>query len=240
MIKIGILPTYNENDLRPFLDSFSFVSNYSNKLFQAHALPLGILFPNGKFNEEVLSLYDGFLIPGGNVIRLYHILTIHYAVLKNKPLLGICMGMQAIGLYGLIIQNLKDNKIDVDYNTISNFYNKYMESDYLLEVDNHNKAKKFYNTSVNFSSHDIFLIKNSVLGSIYKYSTLSLPSIHNYVLKDLGDDFIVNATCFDNCIEGIEYKFPGYFILGVQFHVEFEKSNTLFNFFVKECILRKK
>lgn len=229
MIKIGISPTYNANKERPFLDKFAFINNYSKRILKARGIPIGILFPDGIFNEELLEGYDGFLIPGGTRIRLYHILTIHYAYINSKPLLGICMGNQAIGLYVYIISILESQSKDIDYKSITKVFKTLKEENFLSKIDNHNKENIFSNKSISRSLHKVYINKNTKLYNIYKNRIINMPSIHNYVLKN-NNKFIVNATSKEGYIEGVEYKN----LIGVQFHPELLDDN-LFKYFIKEC-----
>lgn len=233
MIKIGILPTYNDNKERPFLDKFSFVNSYSKRIIKAGGIPMGILFPDGTFNEKILEVYDGFLIPGGTKIRLYHILTIHYTYINNKPLLGICMGNQAIGLYINIISILQSQSKDINYKSITKVFKTIKEEDFLLKIDNHNKENIFSNKSIGKSLHKVYINKNTKLYNIYKNRIINMPSIHNYVLKN-NDDFIINAVSKEDYIEGIEYQT----IIGVQFHPELV-DDSIFKYFIKECEKQK-
>lgn len=236
MLKIGILPTYTKNMNRPFLNTFSFINNYSDKIKKNKAIPIGIIFPNGKFDENLLKIYDGFLIPGGSTIRLYHILTIHYAITNNKPLLGICMGMQALGIYSIITNELKKNNKKVNYTNISNLYTPLDESKYLKKVKNHNKEETFYINSIAKSSHKVYIKPNTILKNIYHKKVIIEPSIHNFVLKEIKDNFIINAKSKEGYIEGIELNNKRKFVLGIQFHPEMEtKNNILFKTFIDNC-----
>ena len=236
MIKIGILPTYNENKENPFLDTFSFVNNYSKRILKAKGIPVGILFPDGVFNEKLLKGYDGFIIPGGTRIKLYHILSIHFAIMNSKPLLGICMGNQTIGIYERIINILRNQNKDINYVTITDVFRKIKEDDFLLKVNNHNNLNPFINKNIKYSMHKVYINKNTKLYDIYKKKEILMPSVHNFVLKDIIDDFLINSMSPEGYIEGIEHKQK--FIIGVQFHPELI-DNDIFEYFIYECQLYK-
>lgn len=57
-----------------------------------------------------LDLCDGFIIPGGNTWNGVDVKVLKYAMKHNKPLLGICAGMQAIAN----INTFMDHTIKVD------------------------------------------------------------------------------------------------------------------------------
>lgn len=89
---IGVVPTLTINEgSSPFDDQFKFINSYVKKREDAGGIPIGLLMPDGNFNEEALKICDGFLIPGGSVIRKYIYQIIHYAITNNHPLLGICL-----------------------------------------------------------------------------------------------------------------------------------------------------
>lgn len=85
---------------------------------------------------NVLDLCDGFIIPGGLDIHKYHFNIVEYCINHNKPILGICMGHQVIGLYA----------------------NGEVEND-LIKVDNHNDKIKKHNINITKDS-----VLNKVLG----------------------------------------------------------------------------
>lgn len=68
--------------------------------------------------------------------------------------------------------------------------------------------------------------------------SISVVSLHNYVLPNIGSDFVISATK-DNIIEAIEYKDKKKFVLGVQYHPEIEEDNILFKRLIDEAIIRK-
>lgn len=76
LIAIGIMPTAVNN--------YTFAETGSYKVSDLHS---------------VLDLCDGFIIQGGDKIYSYEMQTIGYAHHLDKPILGICMGMQAMGIF---------------------------------------------------------------------------------------------------------------------------------------------
>ncbi len=59
--------------------------------------------------ETILKLCDGFLLPGGSNIYQYDYNILEYAIKNNKPILGICLGMQVMATY-------KGNNLVLSYN----------------------------------------------------------------------------------------------------------------------------
>ena len=87
-IIIGIVPTlhlYETED--PYQDRYEFVNNYPKKIYEAGAIPIGLLLNDGKISMEQLELCDAFLFPGGSRIdhELYKILVYAYKK-KNQYL----------------------------------------------------------------------------------------------------------------------------------------------------------
>lgn len=90
-----------------------------------------IIIPYGVDNEEILNLCDGFVIPGGDDIdakcfmqenNINNVLVpkevdeldfrvLDYALKNQKPVLGICRGLQVINVFfdGDLIQHIDDN-----------------------------------------------------------------------------------------------------------------------------------
>ena len=52
--------------------------------------------------DILLRLCDGLILPGGDEVMDYDFEVIRYAKKAHIPLLGICMGMQAMGLERLL------------------------------------------------------------------------------------------------------------------------------------------
>lgn len=89
-----------------------------------------MVYDNDEYiDNNLLSKCDGFIIPGGYDIYNYHNQVIEYALNNNKPLLGICMGMQAIGLKA---NNEKDQDLVIVKNHDNTMHNINIRKDSLL------------------------------------------------------------------------------------------------------------
>lgn len=241
-IRIGIITKRTiEDNSRPFYDKYCFINNFPKRIKKAKAIPYGILFPDGIFEEEYLDIYDGFLLNSGSHIESYHLGLIHYAIKHNKPILGICLGHQAIGIYSYIIDKLESQNIDLTYQNIMNYFNKHNQDEiYMKKVEGHDPEPIFYYDSIQKSKHNIYLKPSSHLYNIYKQDIIKEPSLHNWVLKESGTKFETVGESSEGYIEAIEYKDKNYFIVGVQYHAELEEQNDiLFNKFIEETKKRK-
>ena len=145
------------------------------------------------------------------------------------------MGLQAIGIYDSIKRRIINDKKEVNYETLLDYFNSSKEEDLLINVEGHTTEFEDYDNIVNNSSHNVLLDVSSRLYKIYKKNKINEPSVHHYALNSIGDDFLVNALSEDMVIEGAEYK-GDLFIMGLQFHPEMEdKNDILFKCFIDEC-----
>ena len=159
--------------------------------------------------ESVLSLCDGFILPGGDTWYRLDEVVIDYAIRRDKPLLAICLGMQALS------KVLSGEKRIAYDNTIKN-----------NTVINHLEPNKTY-------VHSVIIDKNSKLYSIIGDEEITVNSRHSYHVPEL-DNTLVSARSSDGLIEGVELK-DKKFIIGVQWHpesnLEDEHSKKLFKAF---------
>lgn len=237
MIRIGIVARRTiEEENRPMKDKFFFVNNFGKRLKKAGAISYGVIFPDGEFDESYLDIYDGFLFHSGPHIQLHQLCTLHYAIMNNKPVLGICLGEQVIGTYSYIVNEIKRQGKNVDYESIAEVFLP-IEADetiYMKEVAGHDPEPDFYDWSVQKAKHEVFVKEGTLLYDIFKASSIMMPSLHYWVVKDIYGDFIVSGVSEEGYIEAIEHKDK--FILGVQFHAELEdKNQVLFDRFVLAC-----
>lgn len=242
-IRIGIIARRTiEEENRPLKDKFIFVNNFSKRIAESGGIPYGVLFPDGKFNEDYLDIYDGFLFHSGAQIDSHQLATLHYAIKHNKPVLGICLGEQVLGAYSYVIDKLEQQNIEVTYESIISYFDsiKLNEELYLTKIEGHDPETNFYITSIDKSKHDIYLEEDSKLFKIYGQRIISQPSLHNWVVKNPGNHFKVAGYSSEGYIEALEYDSHQHFIVGVQFHPELEqRNNILFKELIKEAKKRK-
>lgn len=71
--------------------------------------------------KEMIDMCDGLLLPGGTRVYPYHKFIASYAIEKDMPILGTCLGMQVLAFLDNTDYCLEDNvngehkKLDLDY-----------------------------------------------------------------------------------------------------------------------------
>lgn len=204
-----------------FDDRYYILNNYIDPIVKNGGIPIGILYNDEKIIYKSLEICDGFLVPGGSKIIKSHLKIIDYAITSNKPLLGICMGMQALSLYSLCGKNglKKENK-----NVL------------LIKNNQFHNMKSPPRNKKDIKAHPITIKKESLLFDILKKKKIDVNSYHKYKISNIGADYIVSAFSKDNIIEAIEHKDKSKFVLGVEFHPELlPKMNDLFEEFIKNA-----
>ena len=207
-----------------FNDAIICPTSYPKRVKEIGCIPFGLFFPKGKFIEEAADLCDAFIITGGKDVESVGINLVHYAIKNNKPLLGICLGMQTMAAYEWTISKLSEN---ATYEEIDHFYKKEYQRHYLDYINNHDKLEPFDINKIEETKHDVHICdKNSKLYNIFKQDIIYMPSLHketvNLSLK--LNNFRVVGKGLDDSIEAIEYKGTN-LILGVQFHPELDKNS---------------
>lgn len=243
-IIIGISPTVTlgaPNSL--YDDVFKFVKLYSKKIYQANGIPVGILANNEHLNYDSLKMCDAFLIPGGNKVYKYLYKLIFYAIKNDKPLLGVCLGAEALDIFSTIYEKI-DNRSYYRTGEAIDIYKKLKKENdgtMLRRIDSPNMhgntiiSKNNYGTA----THSINITKDSLLYSIYKKERMDVVSLHHFDFKHVGKDFNITARADDKVCEAIELNDKSRFVLGVHFHPELFEDNLIFERLVKEAQQRK-
>lgn len=230
---IGMIAPRNTEVDRPFNNYTKFVNTYFSRIIECGGIPIGIVFPDGKFDKDVMELCDGFVLLGGPLIESCQINAVKYAFDNKKPILGICLGMQTMAGFNWVNNNFGNM---ISYSEIDSYFKPGYEEYFLEKIENHNELNPFYLSQIEKAKHDV-LLDDSLLYKIYGQSIISVPSLHNFAVKnDIFDDssiFKVVGKSPDGVIEAIEAVDENHFMVGVQFHPELE-DKVLFKEFVEE------
>lgn len=225
---VGVVPLWDDK-----MKSIWMLPNYLDGIREAGGIPF--VFPLIEDEDEIRQLMDlvqGVLLTGGHDVspciygeeclndsvvccegrdKLEQIV-VKVALEQNKPVLGICRGIQIINsvLGGTLYQDLPtQHKSDVVH-----------------------RQKAPYDSPV----HDVFVEKNTPLYEIAGKDRISVNSLHHQAIKNLAPSLSVMATSTDDLIEGI-YMPDKKFFWAVQWHPEFaykkdETQRKIFDAFV--------
>lgn len=169
-----------------------------------------LILPNNNW-RMFLNNCDGLLIPGGYDFNDFDELVYKYALEKNMPILGICLGMQ--------LMCKVDNEASNDFTILNN-----------SKINHHQKSKKYV--------HKVYIKKNSKLYDIFKTNIINVNSRHNYVVPYVKKLRIIGYSS-DNVIEAVEYENKK-FVIGVQWHpesmIDYDiYAYKIFDYFIKMC-----
>ncbi len=166
--------------------------------------------------NNILDMCDGFLFQGGAYSSDFHYKIFEYAQKKNKPVLAICLGFQAMARYFFgagsvdLINNLDLNS-DIRHN---------------LSVDEE------------VVMHNIIISKDSYMYKIFG-EMVEVNSRHDKTVVHVEEPFKISAKAEDGIIEGIEYIDDENYFVGVQFHPEdLTKMLPIFKRFIQIANLR--
>lgn len=223
--RIALLTRLNE-------ERFTVNQDYVNALLNAGA-DISILLPQSKESLYIeLSRCDGLLIPGGDDVnpKRYNQVNLHSHPIDtsieqldldsidimqqmNKPIFGICRGLQILNVAfgGTLIQDINLQKKDSLDHSFSYIYKKPL------------------------NAHKIIISKDSILSNYFE-ETIEVNSYHHQAIDKLAPNFKISAKSEDGLIEAIENER----ILAVQWHPErmcsIQAFQNLFNGFVSSCI----
>ena len=208
---VGITSSFNADR-----QSYSLQRSYVDTIIENSGIP--VIIPPQKRKRDIQKLFcqiDALLLPGGPDIdpvyfqeepryitktldperdRLEIMLT-RMALEENKPVLGICRGIQIINVAagGDVYQDIEAQR-----------------SGTLLHEQ---KAPRWYPT------HEIVIQPETILFQILRVPHLRVNSHHHQAVRKLAPGFRVSALANDRIIEAIEHTSLK-FVLGVQWHPE--------------------
>lgn len=199
----------------------------------AYGLPNVIPLGDPKDAKAYISHIDGLLLAGGQDVSpllygeepipalgttsplrdTFEIALIKEAVKQQKPILGVCRGLQLLNVAygGTLYQDLATSYSDLTVQHIQH-----------TQYDN--------------GAHTITLDPDSRLAKVFGPAYVA-NSYHHQAIKELAEPFEAVAWSKDKLIEGFEAKDPSANIVAVQWHPELmvhtdEKMQQLFTDFV--------
>ncbi len=234
---IGITPGYDYDKKMLFVKE-----GYYEGINRAGGLAMTLpIIDSEETLFEIIERCDGFLITGGPDIDATYfgennlefsgeispyrdsleLALIKRAFKLNKPIFGICRGVQVLNVAfgGTLYQDIN------------------------AQVKNDNLIKHSQTAPKWYATHDVYLEKESKLRGIFNTETIAVNSFHHQAIKDVAKEFVVTAIASDGIIEAIEHKNQS-FTIGVQWHPELMwKKNQeflkLFEEFVRYAAIGK-
>lgn len=222
---------YKEHNSDYFYDLEISPKGVTDHLRKAGALPIIIPLSKPEDAKSYVDKIDALVIPGGDDVSpiyygeeplsklgknspkrdLFDLALIKEAHKQQKPILGICRGLQIINVAfgGSLYQDLS----------------------YKASVNVQHEQK----TDLKYETHSVMIEKDSFLSNIY-VSKLMVNSYHHQAIKRIAPNFKVTAKSTDGIIEAIEHTDQK--IYAVQWHPELmAKHNSehqkVFDAFVK-------
>jgi putative glutamine amidotransferase len=212
---------------------------YTEAVEHAGGIPFNLSYHLRLIDDYVATL-DGLLITGGGFDvdpTFYDAAERHktvkvkprrtafeYSLCKaflnaNKPILGICGGMQLLNVAcgGTLHQHVPDIKHQTA----------------ITPVDHNPKIKP------TLTAHDIFLTPDTYLASLYPHPTCTVNSVHHQAVDKIGNNLRLAAAASDGLTEAIESTIHP-FVVGIQWHPEFlmhDLDKNIFNAFIESAHL---
>lgn len=234
---IGVIPLFDEEK-----DSIWMVPGYMEGIRAAGGLPIILpLKAEEQETEQICDMCDGFLFTGGHDVdpALYGAeksdkcgLPNHdrdvlekrvfdYALAKDKPVFGICRGIQLINALcgGTLYQDLPSEFVGTK------------------------KVEHHMTPPYDVPCHEVTILENTPLWELLHKSTIAVNSYHHQAVKDLAPTLKPMAISEDGLVEAV--YMPGKkFIQALQWHPEFiylkdRDACRVFESFVNACDSRQ-
>ena len=228
---IGLIPLVDDGR-----DSLWMLPGYMEGVAQAGGLPLMLpLTAEDAALDQLCALCDGFLLTGGHDVSpaLYgeqplpgcgdtspqrdamELGVLHRAMAHDKPVLGICRGIQFINaaLGGTLWQDLPTQRPSAVCHRQTPPYDA--------------------------PAHTVAVLPDTPLYRLLKTDTLAVNSYHHQAIRDLAAPLEAMALSPDGLIEAVRH--PGQrFLWAVQWHPEFAyrsdpAARAVFRAFVEAC-----
>ena len=201
--------------------------DYSDIVTKFGGIPM--MLPYSSKPYEIVDAIDGLIISGGdedinpqfygqeiisdkvktnNIRAEFEMNLVKKAMESNIPVFGICNGIQVINVVmgGTLIQHIPDT-----HNS---------------DINHEQPAPK------NIPTHPIIIKKGTLLDELSHNAEVLVNTTHHQAIDEIGKGLVISAKAPDGIIEAIESK-NHRFVVGVQWHSEYENSELDSNLFKK-------
>lgn len=230
---IGIVPSIDENKEQYF-------TNIANvrAIKQAGGVPLVLPYTESiEIIKKYATMIDGLYLAGGNDIDpnyyseaphpklgevnstrdAFEWEVLKYVSYEDKPILGVCKGMQMINVFfgGSLYQDMTSQVTDT--------------------IIQHNQK-----SPLKHPIHVVTLVNKTKLQQIIEQDTIKVNSHHHQAVYRVGDGLIVSGRTSDGIIEAIESSRHS-FVIGVQWHPEEllktdeQMAIKIYDMFIMQC-----
>ena len=208
---IGVMPLWDTKK-----GSIWMLPDYLDGLRQAGGIPIIFPFTEDEQDlQQLMNMCDGFLFTGGQDVdpRVYNeepleglidccekrdqmeAVVLREAIIDDKPILGICRGMQFINaaLGGKLYQD--------------------------LPIEHPSEIKHRQQPPYDVPTHNVAIVEGSPLYQCLEAEQLAVNSCHHQAVKEVAPGLEVMAAASDGIVEAV-YKPDSRFLWAVQWHPE--------------------
>ena len=234
---IGVVPAANLGDLEKsnMSDFYKLGNNYTKRVVEAGAIPVGVAPVDNWLPEEALKVFDGYIVQGGAEFYPYHFQIIHDAVVNHKRLLGICLGEQLIYVYFALKKMVEEQGYEGDLvKAICDLREKNGPDFSVLQAIPDHRSGPMTRGGEDAAKHDVNVVPGTILHRLLGREKVRAASFHNLNVPPAQTLVTINAWSAkgDGVVEGCEY---GDNLLGVQFHPEVDTLlPEIFTFLTEE------
>ncbi len=217
---IGVMPLWDEEK-----KSLWMLPGYMEGVIEAGGIPVMMPLTDDEYIlEKLINSYDGFLFTGGQdvspsiyneEIKYDNVITcekrdkmeeicLKLIMKKNKPILGICRGIQFINasLGGSLYQDLKtEHKSNICHTQQAPYDNP---------------------------CHEVKILNDTPLYNSLGVNSIMVNSYHHQAINNLANDLEPMAISIDGLIEAV-YMSNYSFLWAIQWHPEFSYKNDIYS-----------
>ena len=184
---IGIISTRTKEEDRPFMTKTAFNETYPKRIIEAGGIPVGVIFPDGKFNTDTNSVLNEANNTNGGVFNMRRGMSVSLSNMAEMFLTNYAVALEGYDSNYYITQNAAEsNFVTNDYNymyVLNNPDSVYEEKELMIadyiNVLYNNICTYGWTTDSNVTDNDY--LQNSLKNGRYFVSSLNS---NNYYYQD--------------------------------------------------------